>query len=265
MSPATTARAEASGATAGRVRALVALTLGRTFRRLPVLLGAVLMALPIGFAALYQGGAADVGALSEFLLSRYSTLVVGMLLPLTALVTAAGPMSAEREDGTVLYLLTTTTSRGLMVIVRWLLATAITSAVVLVAVVGTGLLAGGGADPTGLVAAFALGSVAGAALYSALFLAMAVSVPRALLMGLLYVLIWEGVVSRLFAAVRYLSVRQILLGITQGVAPEAERGVEAFAAALPVGTASLWAGIVLVGSLALAIRALRRLSVAAPG
>ena len=252
------------GATWPRVRALAALSLVRTLRPVPLLLGGVLAAFPMVLALLFAERGADVAALSEFLLTRYSTLVVGLLLPLVALVTAAGPTSAEREDGTVLYLLTTTTSRTLMVLVRWALATLLTAAVALLSVVGTGLLAGGGADPTGLVAAFALGSVVGAAVYAALFLAMAMLLPRALLAGLLYLLVWEGVVSRLFGAVRYVSARQIMLGITRGLVAEAERGAEAFAMALPTGTAAVWGAALVIGALALATRQLRRLSVTRP-
>ncbi|MBE0611264.1 MAG: hypothetical protein IH609_17920, partial [Dehalococcoidia bacterium] len=51
----------------------------------------------------------------------------------------------------------------------------------------------------------------------ALFMWLSVLTSRALIVGLLYVFIWEGVITRLFAGVRFLSVRQYTLGIADTV------------------------------------------------
>ncbi len=254
--------AHVGGGTAARIAALLQLTAARTLRPVPLALAALLAALPLLFALMFRSTGGDESALASFLLARYEGLVVTLLLPLTALLTAAGAVSAEREDGTVLYLLTTTTSRTLLAVVRWVFATVVTSCVVTVSVVGTGLIAGGGREPTGVMLAFVVGSMVGASVYSALFLAMAVWLRRALLMGLLYVLLWEGVVSNILPVVRYLSARQVLLGVTHGLVHEAERGAETFASAPPGGVSLAWAVGVTLAALGVTIVRLRRLPLA---
>lgn len=261
---ATLPSASAAGRTGARIAAILRLTIARTVRPVPLALGALITALPIVFAAIYRSTGGDDANLAEFLLTRYNALVVSMLLPLTALVTAAGATSAEREDGTILYLLTTTTSRALLAMVRWVFATVVTSVIVLLAVIGTGLLAGNGSDPTGVVRAFAIGSVVGAAVYSAVFLAMAVWLRRSLLVGLLYVLVWEGTISGLVPAVKYLSARQVLLGITQRFVQPAEQGAGPFATAPGFGTSLVWAVVVVAVALAATVYRLRKLPVTKP-
>lgn len=254
--------ASAQGRVAARVRAIVKLSMARTVRTVPLSIGLLIAALPLVFAALFQSSSTgDPAALSSFLMTRYESLVITLLLPLAALLTAAGATSAEREDGTLLYLLTTTTSRPLIIAVRWILATVLTSVLVLASVIGTALIAGNGSDSTGVMRAFAMGSVAGAAVYSALFLAMAVWVRRSLLVGLLYVLVWEGTIAGNFPAVRFLSARQVTLGMTESFLPEAERGAALFSSA-PGATASMiWAAAVTVLALVLAAWRLTRLPV----
>ncbi len=256
--------ATVGGMTGARIGALLRLTIARTVRPLPLVLGALIAALPILFAFIYRSTGGDDANLAEFLLTRYNALVVSMLLPLAALVTAAGATSAEREDGTILYLLTTTTSRAMLGVVRWVFATVCTSVLVLAAVIGTGLIAGGGAEPTGVMRAFAIGSVVGAAVYSAVFLALAVWLRRSLLVGLLYVLVWEGTISSAVPAVRYLSAKQVLLGITQHFVQPAEQGAGAFATAPAAGTSAAWAVAVTVLALAATIYRLQRLPVTKP-
>ena len=249
-----------------RIRALLALTAARTLRPVPLVIGVLLLALPVVFAAVYRGTEGGAATLPEFLVQRYDDLVVSLLLPLAALVTAAGATSAEREDGTVVFLLTTTTSRAMIALVRWGFAVVATSMLVLLSVVSSALVAGAAAAPDALAVmrAFAAGAVAGAAVYSALFLAMALWLRRALLVGLLYVLVWEGTVASLFPAVRYLSARQMLLGITRPLVPEALREATLFAAAPPAAVAGAWAAAVCVVALAASVHRLRRLPVSRP-
>jgi ABC-2 type transport system permease protein len=256
--------ATVSGGTGARIAAILRLTIARTVRPMPLVLGAVITALPILFAAIYRSTGGDDANLAEFLLTRYNALIVSMLLPLAALVMAAGATSAEREDGTILYLLTTTTSRALLAMVRWVFATLVTSVIVLLAVFGTGLLAGNGSDPTGVMRAFAIGSVVGAAVYSAVFLAMAVWLRRALLVGLLYVLVWEGTISSAVPAVKYLSARQVLLGITQRFVQPAEQGAGPFETVPGFGTSVAWALAVTALALAFTVFRLRNLPVTKP-
>ena len=60
---------------------------------------------------------------------------------------------------------------------------------------------------------FTVAAAAGCVAYSVLFVTLSIVTSRALLAGLGYVLIWEGLVSSLFDATAYLSIRHYTLGI----------------------------------------------------
>jgi ABC-2 type transport system permease protein len=78
----------------------------------------------------------------------------------------------------------------------------------------TGLLLGGlGAESIGTTAGFALAALAGGTAYAVGFTALGLLTSRALVVGLGYTLIWEGVLAGLLEGTKFLSVRQATLGI----------------------------------------------------
>jgi len=95
--------------------------------------------------------------------------------------------------------------------------------------------------------------------YVAVFLALSLITSRALVFGLAYVLIWEGLLAGLFAGTRTLSVRQITLAFADAFADVPE---EVFDAPLAVGTAAIVAAAVLLIATLIAIRRLRAFEIA---
>ena len=93
--------------------------------------------------------------------------------------------------------------------------------------------------------------------YTAVFILLSVATSRALLFGLGYVFIWEGLVTELFCGTRYLSVRQYCLGIADLFATVGEQDFEANLGG-PEGL--ILAGVVAVAALVLAVRRLERSS-----
>ncbi|MEO8539711.1 MAG: ABC transporter permease [bacterium] len=140
-------------------------------------------------------------------------LVVGLVLPFTALVFGTAALGTEFEDGTAVYLLSKPIPRSTIVLSKLLVAWGATVVVVLVSTFPTGFLALSGEPQDGIVVAFAIAAVFGALIYCAAFLWLSIATSRALIAGLLYVFIWEGVVVNLFKGVRLFSVRQYTLGI----------------------------------------------------
>jgi len=212
--------------------------LGRRRTLLLVLLAAV----PVLVALL----ARDRGSSAvETTAQTIDLLVVRAVLPLTALVLGTGVLGMELEDGTAVFVLTSP-------IARW----RIVAAKLLVAAGGTALIAGGSALLAGLVVATdgpslalvgpaVLAVVVGACVYAALFLAASLVTSRALIVGLIYTLVWEGALASLFAGTRFLSVRQYVVGIADGLAHPIGRP---FGETLPLESAVVFA----VAALALA-------------
>jgi ABC-2 type transport system permease protein len=81
---------------------------------------------------------------------------------------------------------------------------------------------------------------------------------RALIAGLVYVFIWEGIVTELFSGTQFLSVRQYSLGVADLIA---DTRADIFEAELSGATALVMMGIVGAGAVALAVRRLRSLEI----
>jgi ABC-2 type transport system permease protein len=190
-----------------------------------------------------------------FLVSRYDQLVCALAAPLLALLLGTSAFSAEAEDGTLLYLVTTTTPRWWISAVRVLFAATLTALLSATAVVGTGLLATGADDPMGVTRAFAIATAFGGATYAALFTALAVLTRRALVTGLGYVLFWEGMLSATFPGLHYLSIRQWMLAVAAALTEASNTRL----AGGPSVTASVIGAVVVVaGAIVIGGRKLNR-------
>jgi ABC-2 type transport system permease protein len=177
-------------------------------------------------------------------------------MPLVALLFGTATIGAELEEGTAIYLLAKPIPRRVTLLTKLAVATACSVALTSVPVLLAGLLAGAG---IGLSAAFAVATAAGSLIYCALFVAASLLTSRALVLGLGYVLIWEGVLAGLFAGTQTFSVRQHTLAFADALsdAPQA-----VFSAPLPIGTAVVVGGLVLVAATLIAVRRLSRIEIA---
>lgn len=212
-----------------------------------------LVVLPMVFALLFaMGASATVGVTgdaTDFLLQRYGSLVSGLATPLIALLLGTGVWNAEAEDGTLLYLVTTTTPRWWIVASRWLFAALLTGVLSVVAVWGTGMIVPGDQNADGLVTAFSVAVLFGSVVYSALFTLLALLTRRALMVGLLYVILWEGALTATFQALRYLSVRQWMITVAASMTGQNHVPLEGgpstgfvIVSAIVVVLATIWLG-----------------------
>ncbi len=181
----------------GRRRALVLLAL-------PVLLLAV--------AVLVRVVAGQDDDTTRSLLGGFG---LGTLVPLLGVLVGTGAIGSEIDDGSIVYLLAKPLSRH--VIVRSKLLVAVTAALVLGAlpVLVAGLVLSGGSGR--LAVGYALAAAAAGVAYCALFLLLAVTTRNAVVVGLVYALVWETTVAGLVPGARALSVRQWSLALTQRV------------------------------------------------
>ncbi len=146
---------------------------------------------------------------------------------------------------------------------RWIiLATAVvaaglTAVLVVPAIVLTGLLTSGlGSESLTTTFAFAVACLLGGIAYSTAFLALSTVTSRALVIGLAYTLIWEGVVAGLLEGTKFLSIRQATLGVAAALGGE-RPGPAPLGPAISVAILV----VVIVGSLVLATRQLARFEV----
>jgi ABC-2 type transport system permease protein len=189
----------------------------------------------------------------------FEGLIVTTLLPLAALVYGTAALGAEIEDGTAVYLLAKPVPRSRIVLAKLLAAWALTTATVVPSGVIAGLIGIAGAgNAGGLVPGFGVALVVGSLVYCALFVLLSIATSRALIAGLAYVFIWEGVVNGLFAGTRLLSVRHATLAIADALA-----GVPTavFDAKLGIAGGVGLALILTIGGTLLAVRRLERFEI----
>jgi ABC-2 type transport system permease protein len=195
------------------------------------------------------------------------TFGFSVLLPLTALIIGTSVLGAEIDDGSIIHLLATPVRRSTIVITKFIVATVLTMVFAAIPELLAALIAGGGSSPPAVTSGgpgsfvaisggkLALGLFVGAlacsVIYNAVFVMVSVATTRAIAVGLLYVLIWEALLSNFVSGARLLSVSHYGLGIANGFAHD-----PSLAAGLAVPTSVIMGAVVTVAALALAVNLL---------
>ena len=183
---------------------------------------------------------------AEFAIDLVGSLILALLLPLVALVLGTTAIGSEIEDGTIVFLLSKPIHRARVLVVKAVVAAAATVVLAVPATVVTAWIITGSPGEGGVVAGLALAAVVAAIVYTVLFTALSAVTGRALIAGLIYVFVWEGVLANLFSGLAWLSVRQYALGVA-----DAAISHEWFAADLNTPAAAVMA--VLAVALALVV------------
>jgi ABC-2 type transport system permease protein len=142
-------------------------------------------------------------------------LGLAVMLPVISLIVGTGVLGSEVDDGTIVHILTKPLPRREIVLAKLGVAvgvSALTSAVPL-------FVAGTLADSVRLGLALAVAAVVGALGYSALFLLMSLLTRRPVLLGLVYILVWEGLLGNFVSGSRVLSIQQYVIAIADKISP----------------------------------------------
>ena len=230
---------------------IASITLRQLLSRRRTLLLLLLAGILVLVAVVFRLAGEEARAM-RFSAGLLGNLGVRTLMPLVALLFGTGAIGSEIDDGTAIFLLAKPISRRTVVISKLVVAAACSAALTCAPMLLAGLIGAGGLGDglvVGMVAAAGIGSV----LYCAVFVALSLITSRALIFGLAYVLIWEGLLAGLFAGTRTFSLRQITLAFAQGMSGTPK---ELINAQLDLTTAVIVAVVVLVGATLLAIRRL---------
>lgn len=198
----------------------------------------LLLALPLVLLVLAGLARALAGVEPELTVVLLGSFALGTLVPLLGLLAGTGAIGPEIDDGSIVYLLSKPLSRHTIVVSKLLVAAAVTTVLGALPTLAAGLVLGGTAD--GLAVGFAVGALAAGIGYCALFLLLAVLTRNAVVVGLLYALIWEGLIGGLVPGAQALSIRQWALVLTERIVSPSARELGAVS---EVGTG----GLVLLG------------------
>jgi len=220
-------------------------TLGRRRAVFLALPAVILIALTLVLRASHPGDSSwPANVLGDFGFS--------VLLPLTALIIGTGVLGAEIDDGSVVHLLATPVRRADVIITKFAVAAGLTALFAALPELIAGLIA-----PHSAKLAWALfaGALVGSVVYSAVFVLASVVTTRAIAFGLLYVAVWEGLLSNLVGGVRILSIAHYSLGVANAIYPD-----QNLQAGLGLGTSLVLAIVITIGGLSLATRRLETFS-----
>lgn len=154
-------------------------------------------------------------------------LVITGVLPLVTLVMGTAAIGSEIEDGTAVYILAKPIPRWQIVVAKLLPAWVVSASLALISVVASGGLVLWGEDGARILPGFAVAVILGSLVYTAVFIAVSIMTSRALIAGLAYVFLWEGVITGLFSGTRMLSIREYSRGIADAIATTTPREWEA--------------------------------------
>ncbi|MGA5301400.1 ABC transporter permease [Nucisporomicrobium flavum] len=148
-----------------------------------------------------------------------SPVIVGLglavVLPVVSLIVGTGVLGSEIDDGTIVHILTKPLPRRDIILAKLgvaVVVSALTSAVPL-------FIAGLLAESARTGAALAVAATVGALAYSALFLLLSLLTRRPVLLGLVYILVWEGLLGQFVSGTRVLSIQQYVITLADKISP----------------------------------------------
>jgi len=200
--------------------------LGKRRAWLLLVLPAVLLAL-----ALVIRLAVGAGSREEVAIGLLGAFALGTLVPLLGVIAGTGAIGPEIDDGSIVYLLAKPVSRHSIVITKLLVAVGVVTVFAALPVALAGLLMTGTDDRLAL--GYGLGALVAGTAYCALFLLLAVLTRNAVVVGLIYALVWESLIGGFVPGAQALSIQQWSLALTRMVVGDRADALDVTAAVRP--------------------------------
>ena len=137
------------------------------------------------------------------------------MVPLIGVIAGTGAIGPEIDDGAIVYLLAKPIKRSTIVSTKLLVAIGVSIVFSALPTLLAGLILDGNGQH--LAVAFAAAAAAASVAYSAIFLMLGVLTRHAVVVGLVYALVWEGVIGNVVPGARTLSVQQWSLAVAQRI------------------------------------------------
>jgi ABC-2 type transport system permease protein len=182
--------------------------LGRRRAILLMVLPAVLLLLAVAVRLVH-------GKDTEAAVNLLNAFSIGFLVPLICLIAGTGAIGPEIDDGSIVYLLAKPLSRYAIVNSKLVVAIGVSTLFAAVPTLFAGLIVAGAGSHVAI--AYTVGVLVAGIAYSALFLLLAIVTRNAVVIGLLYALVWETVVGGYVPGAQALSVQQWSLALTKSI------------------------------------------------
>ena len=234
---------------------LLRLSLHQLAGRTRLVVVVLLAALPVVLTGIIRGvGESDPDEFAQFTLDG---MLVAAILPIVIMALATAAFGHELEDRTLSYLVLKPIARWRIVAPKYLAVLLVGGPLLIVSAVVSTLIGLDG--DIRAAAAVGVAMLLGVAAYSSIFTWAGLMTSRALGFALVYVFLWEGLLSSFLGGVRYLSVRAYALAVMFGIDERSLEELGADAIELPAAIGGAGGGTALF--LWLTVRRLRRMDV----
>jgi ABC-2 type transport system permease protein len=216
-----------------------------------------IMLLLLLLPALLVGGAVLMAAATDVPPDAANAVMEGLgfavVMPVVSLLIATSALGAEIDDGTVVHILAKPVPRLQIVTTKYVVAAGLS-----ILTVGLPMfLAGTLLESPAFGAAVAVGSTVGVLAYTGLFLTLSLVSRRAVPIGLVYILVWEGLLGRTLTGTKNLSIEQYALTVADKLEP-----TRILSGEVTIATSLVFVALFVVGGVLLSTDRLRSLTMA---
>jgi ABC-2 type transport system permease protein len=198
------------------MRSVYLLTLRQLSGKWRLLIMTVLTAMPVIMAVITLRDD-DAPSVGEFDVVVLGSMLAGSIIPLIVLATGAAAFSNEVEDRTIANLTLAPIPRWQIAVPKLLATITISAPFIAVSAFLTSHVAFL-ADSTATIAVV-VAALVGLSLYASAFTWLGLVSSQAIGVGLLYIVLWEGLFSGFVSGVRLLSIRHFAIGLMHGLDP----------------------------------------------
>ncbi|MFG2333561.1 ABC transporter permease [Streptomyces sp. NPDC048604] len=197
----------------------------------------VLFALPVLLIVIAVAVRLFTGADDQVAANVLGGFALATMVPLIGVIAGTGAIGPEIDDGSIVYLLSKPVKRPTIILTKLTVAIAVTMAFSAIPTFIAGMILNGNGQQVAV--AYTVAALVASIAYSAMFLLLGTISRHAVVIGLVYALIWEALFGSLIAGARTLSVQQWALALAEKVSGE---GLITSDVGLPVA-AALLAGV----------------------
>ncbi|MFD5748382.1 ABC transporter permease [Streptomyces sp. NPDC059255] len=137
------------------------------------------------------------------------------MVPLIGVIAGTGAIGPEIDDGSIVYLLSKPVKRSAIIFTKLIVAIAVTMGFSAIPTFIAGWILNGNGQQIAI--AYTVAALVASIAYSALFLLLGTVSRHAVVIGLVYALVWEALFGSLVSGARTLSVQQWALALAQRI------------------------------------------------
>ncbi|MFF8275619.1 ABC transporter permease subunit [Streptomyces lateritius] len=178
----------------------------------------ILFALPALLLLIAAAVRAFNGADDQIAADVLGGFALATMVPLIGVIAGTGAIGPEIDDGSIVYLLSKPVKRPTIIFTKLIVAIAVTMVFSAVPTFLAGMILNGNGQQVAV--AYTVAALVASIAYSALFLLLGTVSRHAVVIGLVYALVWEALFGSLISGAKTLSVQQWALAVAEKVSGE---------------------------------------------